>query len=51
MIKEHYGYIIIDAAYLALIPGLMIMLMVYAFNLITIGLRDLFDVKSQNSNV
>lgn len=51
MIKEHYGYIIIDAAYLALIPGLIIMLMVYAFNLITIGLRDLFDVKSQNSNV
>jgi peptide/nickel transport system permease protein len=51
MIKEHYGYIIIDAAYLALIPGVLIMLMVYAFNLITIGLRDLFDVKSQNSNV
>jgi ABC-type dipeptide/oligopeptide/nickel transport system permease subunit len=51
MIKEHYGYIIIDAAYLALIPGIMIMLMVYAFNLITIGLRDLFDVKSQNTNV
>lgn len=51
MIKEHYGYIIIDAVYLALIPGLMIMMMVYAFNLITIGLRDLFDVKSQNSNV
>lgn len=51
MIKEHYGYIIIDAAYLAIIPGLMIMLMVYAFNLITIGLSDIFDVKSQNSNV
>lgn len=51
MIKEHYGYIIIDAAYLALIPGLMIMFMVYSFNLITIGLRDLFDVKSQNTNV
>ncbi|TKC00425.1 ABC transporter permease [Pedobacter cryophilus] len=51
MIKEHYGYIIIDAAYLALIPGLMIMLTVYSFNLITLGLRDLFDVKSQNTNV
>ena len=51
MIKEHYGYIIIDGAYLALIPGIMIMLMVYAFNLITIGLRDLFDVKTQNTNV
>lgn len=51
MIKEHYGYIIIDAAYLAIIPGLMIMVMVYAFNLVTIGLRDIFDVKSQNTNV
>ncbi|MEO5909421.1 MAG: ABC transporter permease [Pelobium sp.] len=51
MIKEHYGYIVMDAAYLAIIPGLMIMIMVYAFNLITIGLRDLFDVKSQNTNV
>lgn len=47
MIKEHYGYIIIDAAYLALIPGLSIMLLVYAFNLITLGLRDVFDIKSQ----
>jgi oligopeptide transport system permease protein len=51
MIKEHYGYIIMDAAYLAVIPGIMIMLMVYAFNLITIGLRNVFDTKSQNSNV
>ncbi|MFC5282397.1 ABC transporter permease [Pedobacter alpinus] len=51
MIKEHYGYIIIDAAFLAIIPGLMIMLMVYAFNLVTIGLRDLFDLKSESTDV
>lgn len=51
MIKEHYGYIIIDAAYLAILPGLAIMLMVYAFNLIALGLQDAFDVKSQNTNV
>ncbi len=51
MIKEHYGYIIIDAAYLAIIPGAMIMLVVYAFNLITLGLRDFFDIRSQNTNV
>ncbi len=50
MIKEHYGYIIIDAAYLALIPGFVIMLVVYAFNLITLGLRDLFDIRTQNLN-
>ncbi|WP_232336574.1 ABC transporter permease [Mucilaginibacter aquatilis] len=48
MIREHYGYIIMDAAYLAIIPGLAIMIMVYAFNLVTTGLRDAFDIKSQN---
>ena len=51
MIKEHYGYIIMDAAYLAILPGLAIMLLVYAFNLVAVGLRDAFDVKSQNLNV
>ena len=51
MIKEHYGYIIMDGAYLAVVPGVMIMLMVYAFNLIAIGLRDVYDIKSQNTNV
>lgn len=48
MIREHYGFIIMDAAYLAILPGLAIMLMVYAFNLVTTGLRDAFDIKSQN---
>ncbi|TDQ06669.1 ABC transporter permease [Pedobacter metabolipauper] len=51
MIKEHYGYIIMDAAYLAILPGLAIMLTVYAFNLLAIGLRDAFDVKSQNISI
>lgn len=51
MIKEHYGYIIMDAAYLAILPGLAIMITVYAFNLLAIGLRDAFDVKSQNISV
>lgn len=51
MIKEHYGYIIMDAAYLAILPGLAIMVTVYAFNLLAIGLRDAFDVKSQNISV
>ena len=51
MIKEHYGYIIMDAAYLAILPGFAIMLTVYAFNLLAIGLRDAFDVKSQNISV
>ncbi len=51
MIKEHYGYIIMNSAYLAIIPGFAIMLMVYAFNLVTIGLRDAFDIKSQTTHI
>lgn len=51
MIKEHYGYIIMDAAYLAVLPGLAIMFTVYAFNVLAIGLRDAFDVKAQNTSV
>jgi len=51
MIKEHYGYIIMDAAYLAVLPGLAIMFTVYAFNVLAIGLRDAFDVKGQNVSV
>lgn len=51
MIREHYGYIIMDAAYLAVLPGLAIMFVVYAFNLLAIGLRDAFDVKSQNISI
>lgn len=49
MIKEHYGYIVMDAAYLAIMPGLTIMLLVYAFNLVTVGLRDAYDIKSQST--
>jgi len=49
MIKEHYGYIVMDSAYLAIIPGVAIMLLVYAFNLVTVGLRDAFDIKSQST--
>ncbi len=51
MIKENYGYIIMDAAYLAIFPGMAIMLTVYAFNLIAMGLQDVFDVKSQNTTI
>ncbi|HTE00907.1 MAG TPA: ABC transporter permease [Mucilaginibacter sp.] len=51
MIKEHYGYIIMNSAYLAVLPGLAIMLMVYAFNLVTVGLRDAFDIKSQSTRI
>lgn len=51
MIKEHYGYIIMDSAYLSITPGLAIMLIVYAFNLVTVGLRDAFDIKSTTAGL
>lgn len=51
MIKEHYGYIVMDSAYLAVMPGLAIMFLVYAFNMVTIGLRDAFDIKSQSTRI
>ena len=45
MIKENYGYIVLDYAYLAVLPGLAIMLMVLAFMLIGNALRDALDVR------
>ncbi len=45
MIKVHYGYIIMDKAYLAFLPGLAIMFLVLAFNLLGNGLRDALDPK------
>jgi len=45
MIKDHYGYIIMDKAYLAILPGLAIMFLVLAFNLLGNGLRDALDPK------
>lgn len=47
MIKDHYGYIIMDKAYLALVPGAAILLMVLAFTLVGNGLRDALDVKAR----
>ncbi len=46
MIKENYGYIILDSAYLAILPGLAIMMMVLAFMLVGNALRDALDVRT-----
>lgn len=46
MISEHRPYITTDAAYLAIIPGFAIMLMVLAFVILGNGLRDAIDVKA-----
>jgi peptide/nickel transport system permease protein len=47
MLKENYAFIILDAAYLALLPGIAIMLLVLAFMLIGNALRDALDVKME----
>jgi ABC-type dipeptide/oligopeptide/nickel transport system permease subunit len=49
MIKENYGYIVLDSAYLAILPGFAIMLLVLAFMLIGNALRDALDVKTSLS--
>ncbi len=46
MIREHYSFITTDMAFLALAPGICIMLLVLAFMLVGNGLRDALDVKS-----
>ena len=46
MIRDHYGFIIVDKAFLAFIPGLAIMILVLAFTLLGNGLRDRLDARS-----
>jgi ABC-type dipeptide/oligopeptide/nickel transport system permease subunit/cellulose synthase/poly-beta-1,6-N-acetylglucosamine synthase-like glycosyltransferase len=45
MIKENYNFIITHNPMLALAPGLAIMVLVLAFNLLGNGLRDAMDVR------
>ncbi len=45
MIREHYSYITTDLAYLAILPGLCIMLLVLSFMMVGNGLRDALDVR------
>ena len=49
MINAHRGYVLVDAAYLAFVPGLAIMILVLAFMLVGNGLRDALDSKSLDS--
>ncbi len=46
MVRDHYGFIIVDKAFLAFIPGFAIMILVLAFTLSGNGLRDAMDVKT-----
>lgn len=46
MTNAHHGYILMDKAYLAFIPGVAIMLLVLSFMLVGNGLRDALDTRS-----
>jgi peptide/nickel transport system permease protein len=48
MIRENYGFIILDKPFLAMIPGICIMLLVMAFMLVGNGLRDALDKSPAN---
>lgn len=45
MIKEHYNFLVTNRPMLAIIPGLAIMLLVFAFQLLGNALRDVVDVR------
>ena len=47
MIKENYNFIITQNPMLVLAPGLAIMLLVLAFNLLGNGLRDALNVRGR----
>lgn len=45
IIKEHYAHIILGKQHLAILPGLLILLLVMAFNVFGNQLRDAMDIK------
>lgn len=45
IIKDHYSYIILGKPYLAMVPGVAIMLLTLAFMMMGNALRDALDVK------
>lgn len=45
MIKEHYNFLLTNRPLLAIIPGVAIMVLVYAFNILGNALRDVLDVR------
>ncbi len=47
MIKEHYNFLIAGNTMAALLPGIAIMLLVLAFNLLGNAIRDMLDVHHQ----
>lgn len=46
MIKEHYNFLLTNRPLLAIVPGIAIMILVYAFNILGNALRDVLDVRA-----
>lgn len=49
MVSEHRGNLVLDTAWLAIIPGAAIMILVMGFNLMTMGIRDALDSRIQTT--
>ena len=49
IISENYGYLMTGKPMLAVIPVLLLLSLVLAFNLVGNGIRDIFDVRSELS--
>lgn len=47
MIKEHYNFLMTNRPLLAIIPGLALVLVVYAVHILGNVMRDYFDIKSE----
>ncbi|GAB4379525.1 MAG: hypothetical protein Kow0075_10160 [Salibacteraceae bacterium] len=45
MIRESYGYVVTDGAYMALLPGAMIIAVVLAFTIVSRALAESFEVR------
>ncbi len=45
MVKEHYNFLVTNRPLLAIIPGIAILVLVYAFNILGNALRDVFDIR------
>ncbi len=46
MLKENYAYIVLDHAYLAIVPGVAISVLVFSFMIVGSALRNIMDVRS-----
>ncbi len=51
MMNVHRDYLLTNQPFLAIVPGIVIMLMVLAFNLVGNGFRDALDVKTREKSL